>query len=739
MNNDLYTAICNGCGFVSSHQNNSDLVHRFYLFDPFSMEDAQKYTDKLVGKIKDYRKAHHSDMYDHGVLMQHLIQQYEDDKSLDPNEYWKHHQDELKELLVTLSPSNLSENIRTGVLIPAMTSNENDRLHCFYELIQNADDVDAEKINITENDGDLIVSYEEKTGMNFYQVVAMCSINDSTKANDADTIGEKGRGFKTVFMLTNSVEVHSGGYHFAIHVDRAQKTYDIRMLDSDSPSEENITVIRLRINDSNEVSSILAQLQEKYGLTDNNETDPFNNCPILFLRNIRSLNIAGGTIEYSFSNGKDGDGVLSYSVNGKPKHIPLFKRSFPQEFTPEELASYPDRTTGETTRYTVDIITPVSKERTGKGRLFVYLPTETSLSVPVLVNMPAFLNDSRKHLGMVADSNNASRHIPWNIRLLTDLLTKHLKSFYDELKQRTDTSIYNMLPDGDNFLSSGAVTSIDGNFREYFAANYDVFRTASADGFCTAKNAALPTSRIIFSASQSDGCGGLYTQYYDNINVRNKALISYPHNDADKVVKAFIKEHIDRFDRDISPADRTAALNACLDSCQRREAMFRFFFCRSENGSWEHTNEFSEAEKVLDMRKLNIYPVKCSEGTDYTSIDGKLLFSGEGLVSPFAYSETEKCYFLLVDELLPQKTLPITLHNEKFKASGGMFPDSDKCTADDVLNLLRFMRANDAEHSSLQLSDYARFLMTSENADSRWSKYSVKLAEIAFSAKEMNK
>ena len=44
---------------------------------------------------------------------------------------------------------------------------------------------------------------------------ALCDVGRSTKAAVSGYIGEKGIGFKSVFRVTDTPQVHSGGYHVA--------------------------------------------------------------------------------------------------------------------------------------------------------------------------------------------------------------------------------------------------------------------------------------------------------------------------------------------------------------------------------------------------------------------------------------------------------------------------------------------------------------------------------------------
>lgn len=94
------------------------------------------------------------------------------------------------------------------------------------ELLQNANDVKYPKktkhvFNLEEKGKSLIVSYNE-IGFTKEDIRAITDIGESTKIHVVEAeakdvgIGEKGIGFKSVFKVANSVDIHSGNYHFKL-------------------------------------------------------------------------------------------------------------------------------------------------------------------------------------------------------------------------------------------------------------------------------------------------------------------------------------------------------------------------------------------------------------------------------------------------------------------------------------------------------------------------------------------
>ena len=100
-----------------------------------------------------------------------------------------------------------------------------------YELLQNANDypqkvngkkqpVDVE-FHITDN---YLVFQHSGDYFDAKNIAAICSINDKEKTDNAEAIGYKGIGFKTVFLDNNYVLLRTGDYQFRFDYD---KTKDI--------------------------------------------------------------------------------------------------------------------------------------------------------------------------------------------------------------------------------------------------------------------------------------------------------------------------------------------------------------------------------------------------------------------------------------------------------------------------------------------------------------------------------
>ena len=91
------------------------------------------------------------------------------------------------------------------------------------ELIQNADDNHyaagvEPKLKFTIRSSELVVQNNEK-GFNKENVEALCGIGGTTKKRALGYIGEKGIGFKSVFLVTDEPHIYSNGFQFKFKRD----------------------------------------------------------------------------------------------------------------------------------------------------------------------------------------------------------------------------------------------------------------------------------------------------------------------------------------------------------------------------------------------------------------------------------------------------------------------------------------------------------------------------------------
>lgn len=91
-----------------------------------------------------------------------------------------------------------------------------DQAHFVFELLQNAEDVEATEVTFTLSEDGCIFEHDGKRLFSEADVRAITGIHDSTKNKATDQIGKFGVGFKSVFVYSLAPEITSGEFSFRI-------------------------------------------------------------------------------------------------------------------------------------------------------------------------------------------------------------------------------------------------------------------------------------------------------------------------------------------------------------------------------------------------------------------------------------------------------------------------------------------------------------------------------------------
>lgn len=102
-------------------------------------------------------------------------------------------------------------------------------IHFVLELIQNADDnkYESKEVPVLKFiiEPDKILIQNNEIGFAKENILALCSVGESTKTKQDGYIGEKGIGFKSVFKISDEPQIFSNGYHFKFK--RIDKEYGL--------------------------------------------------------------------------------------------------------------------------------------------------------------------------------------------------------------------------------------------------------------------------------------------------------------------------------------------------------------------------------------------------------------------------------------------------------------------------------------------------------------------------------
>lgn len=247
------------------------------------------------------------------------------------------------------------------------------------ELLQNADDCKYPEdmipsAEISVSGGELVFMTNE-VGFKAKDVRAITAIGESTKnlllGEDGDrlTIGEKGVGFKSIFVIADFVEVHSGGFDFKLEAE--MPTVPCLMPDAGS---QGGTIMRLKLKNGASIPAV-------------NEQDVLDLC--LCLRKLRRVNLCGCDVQI-----EDVDSSLRrVTINGAVHEFLVCEHGFRirdasalkarnaggKRFSPEQkIRCYVPKTI---CRY--------------EYPLYCGLPTRAKTCVPIIVDAPFELTTAR--------------------------------------------------------------------------------------------------------------------------------------------------------------------------------------------------------------------------------------------------------------------------------------------------------------------------------------------------------
>ncbi len=91
-----------------------------------------------------------------------------------------------------------------------------DKAHFIFELLQNADDAQANHVHVELQPHQLTLSHDGARLFTIEDVEAITNVGRSTKKDESTAIGKFGVGFKAVFQYTETPHIYSGEFTFKI-------------------------------------------------------------------------------------------------------------------------------------------------------------------------------------------------------------------------------------------------------------------------------------------------------------------------------------------------------------------------------------------------------------------------------------------------------------------------------------------------------------------------------------------
>lgn len=321
--------------------------------------------------------------------------------------------------------------------------------HYVFELTQNADDNNypdhAErflKFVLFEDDpthtpgshGCLCVLNDE-TGFEKKHVESLCDIGNSTKqGNREGYIGEKGIGFKSVFLISDRPHVISNGYsfHFCRDDCDAKLGYIVPHWDDKIPTaaETSPTAILLPLRSASgvDVARQLADIEPE--------------C-ILFLRRLRRIELVSAATGLNRTVRCSGtDGFFDLDADGTRASYFVHQQKHSCEHIQDE------RRQGVTST-SVTVALPLTAPEATDGRVFAFLPTEARTGFPFLINADFLLPASRERIFDTPE---------WNKQLVGFAAATFVEAF-DKLRSSAKhrTLAYRFIPTKNDLLPGASL------------------------------------------------------------------------------------------------------------------------------------------------------------------------------------------------------------------------------------------------------------------------------------------
>lgn len=255
-----------------------------------------------------------------------------------------------------------------------------DKKRFLNELLQNADDCrypegETPSFDLRMSDSKITVSYNE-LGFTKQNVCAITDIGESTKKllldGEDNSIGEKGVGFKSVFGVSESVEIHSNGFDFMLKAKEPTIPDKCDVLEG-GQGRGTTLVFKMKSN-----SSLV--LEEDWILR-----------LCLCLRKLKEINIEGKRVQIV-----DTDTEREISLGDKTYHFDKFTYDF--EITNKEAIE--ERSANQRVvdpRQSICFHIP-KDYKAEKYPLYVGLPTDVECNVPLIIDAPFELTTSRDNV-----------------------------------------------------------------------------------------------------------------------------------------------------------------------------------------------------------------------------------------------------------------------------------------------------------------------------------------------------
>ncbi len=384
-----------------------------------------------------------------------------------------------------------------------------DKAHFIYELLQNAEDMDATLVEFSLFKDKLVFKHNgKKRNFTLNDVEAITGFeNNEDKQEDETSIGKFGIGFKAVFAYTDTPEIHSGDMHFKIENIVVPSKENVKKISSKDEKGINWTIFIFPFNREakspekayNEISNSLKELD-------------FNS--IIFLKNIKKIN---------YVINKNEKGFVRLVESEKPNYITIEasnnKKSTWLRFS--DLIDFVDEI-GNNKKLSIGIAYNLEYSEKNRsyqiketnGKAFVYFPAvKEHTGLRFLINAPFSTTQARDSIIDSEENEELTKKI-------ASLVVKSL----DRIKELglMNNSFFNVLPNEKDYLTS-MYNPIYLSIKEAFKEN-DYLPTQTGE-YVNSSNALIGSKRISDIVNQDflKSVAGITKNWIQNASVESNA------------------------------------------------------------------------------------------------------------------------------------------------------------------------------------------------------------------------
>lgn len=322
------------------------------------------------------------------------------------------------------------------------------------EMIQNADDAQAKKIDISIDTNKHVLSiYNDGKPFSYEGIKSIMIANLSGKVSSF-YIGNKGMGFRSLIYWADKIQIFTETFIFTFSSEEAAKSAKDLNLDLEEiRKSRNLSPIccpfpMLAIPKVDYLEQglekgckVVIEYKKNYEKNIIEQLDLIEEKALLFLNNVTEMNISGTNInEKKLSIKQEGDN--RYLADG----IYWLKQTLSKEL-PEELQ---DPNKLEKQRYSIQLAIPEDRNAAcNVYNLYNYLPTQEKIGLPFIIHATLELNSSRNNI----NEKDVNRYVLCEV---AHFISEYVSERLSEDKEH-DWKWYKMITPDERFSSSSQI------------------------------------------------------------------------------------------------------------------------------------------------------------------------------------------------------------------------------------------------------------------------------------------